>query len=392
MKKIFLFILTIFITVASGQNKISANHSLMNLTCKTCHSCDVPTKKDPCLIPCPRADMITVNQTPSQAPEVEVLKELSNKYLPVVFSHKIHAEMAEMAGGCKTCHHYNTVGPIQPCINCHETSRKRDDISKPDLEAAYHRQCITCHREWSHSNNCTSCHALKNASNTSLVSSNVKKISGKTHPKLEEPSKIVYETNYSKGKFVTFFHDEHIKTFGASCVNCHQQDNCTKCHDRDKTNLVQKISDGMPIKIQKSKAEHHKPCFSCHQNDSCSLCHKDKESGPFNHLEVTGWALNRFHEKLSCEKCHGTSKKFVKLNNDCISCHTNFAPGKFDHKITGLKLDENHSELDCKECHQEKTFAKPVCTNCHDDKSFPKNKPGKLTPVSLGKKPGAAKK
>ena len=370
--------------VSFGQNKMNENHSLTGLTCKTCHSCDVPTKQDPCLNPCPRADMITVNQTPEQAPEVEVLKELSKKYTPVVFPHRMHAQMAEMSGGCKTCHHYNTIGPIQPCINCHQTSRKRSDIGKPDLEAAYHQQCINCHREWSHTIDCTSCHALKKASGENIVTSKVKMMTGKTHPVLKEPVKLVYETDYSKGKIVTFYHDEHIKRFGINCTSCHQNNNCTKCHDKNKITQIQNLSNGQPIKIKKSKEEHHKPCFTCHQNDDCSSCHKDKISDPFNHFEVTGWALNRFHQKIACEKCHGKSKKFVKLNNECTSCHKNFKQGKFNHNVTGLKLDENHSELDCQDCHQEKTFAHPVCTNCHDDKSFPKNKPGTIVKISLG--------
>ena len=390
MKNLLLFILLVVVSISYGQSNLPKNHNLMNLTCKTCHSCDVPTRKDPCLNRCPRSEMITVNQTPAQAPEIEVLSELSKKYMPVVFSHRIHAEMSEMSGGCVICHHYNTSGPIQPCKNCHEVNRKRDDISKPDLEAAYHRQCINCHREWSHSDNCTSCHALKNSSNVNITKVTIKKITGKTHPKLEAPVKLVFETNYQKGKIVTFYHEEHVKTFGISCESCHQQDNCSNCHDKNKATMIQNIGK-MPIKLVKSKAEHHKPCFSCHQNDRCSLCHKDKESGPFNHLEVTGWALNKFHQNLSCEKCHGTSKKFVKLNNECTSCHSNFVQGKFNHSVTGLKLDENHSDLDCKECHHDKTFANPVCTNCHEDKSFPKDKPGKLVPISEANRKSAKK-
>ncbi len=386
-KKILTIIILFFSITIYSQNKLPKNHSLTNLTCKTCHTCDVPTKKNPCLVPCPRSEMVTINQSPDQAPEVEVLKELSSRYMPVVFSHKLHAQMSQMSGGCGTCHHYNTVGPIQPCINCHETSRKRADISKPDLEAAYHRQCINCHREWSHSNDCTSCHALKNKNESISIASYVKKMTGKSHPALVEPKKIVYETNYNKGKIVTFFHNEHINLFGAKCIDCHRDENCTKCHDKNKTTNVQQIYSDVPIKIHKSKEEHHKPCFSCHQDDKCSLCHKDKSMAPFNHAISTGWALNRFHENLTCEKCHGSSTKFVKLNNDCNNCHKDFVAGKFDHKVTGLKLSENHKDLDCNECHKEKNFTKtPTCENCHDDKSFPKDKPGTEVNISSKKK------
>ncbi len=368
--------------LAFGQNKLPKNHSMTNLTCKTCHSCEVPTKKDPCLNACPRAEMVTVKQSPSDAPEVEILKELSKTYMPVVFSHRVHAQMSEMSGGCETCHHYNTLGPIQPCINCHQTKRSRNDVTRPDLEAAYHQQCINCHREWSHTIDCTSCHALKTDKTEAAVKSSVAKLTGKSHPKIEEPKKIIFETDYKQGKIVTFFHDEHISVFGAKCINCHQQENCTKCHDKGETAAAKTSGDNMIVKIKKSPAQHHQPCFSCHQDDKCTTCHKQTESGPFDHAQNTGWALNRFHQKLSCSKCHGTSGKFVKLNPECTSCHSNFEQGKFEHSVTGLKLDETHSAFECAECHQKRDFSKPPsCAGCHDDKSYPKNKPGKMASI-----------
>ncbi len=381
MKKLLLLNILLFTISILGQSKLPKEHRLSTkLTCKTCHACEVPTRKDPCLVACPRNKMVTVYQSADKTVNVVTLGELSKKYMPVVFYHRAHAQMSEMSGGCATCHHYNTSGPIQPCKNCHQAERKRDDISKPDLEAAYHRQCINCHREWSHENSCTSCHELKtgNAAARQLVS--------KDHPKLKVPEKVVYETLSRKGKYVTFYHDEHIKLFGASCISCHQNENCTKCHDKGKPTLTQQLYDS-PIKIHKSADQHHKPCFSCHSEDKCSVCHLNKPEGPFNHAERTGWALNKFHQKLSCSECHGNSNKFVKLDNKCESCHKDFAAGKFDHSLTGLKLDENHKDLDCVECHKEKNFSNPpACDNCHDDKSFPKNKPGKEVLISLKRK------
>ena len=129
--------------IAQTQSK---NHSLQNVTCKTCHTCDVPTKQNPCLVACPRNEMITVNQTAEQGPDVIKIDNLANKYQPVTFSHKIHAQMSEMSGGCANCHHYNTSGPILACSDCHSAERKREDISKPDLQAAFHRLCIDCHQ------------------------------------------------------------------------------------------------------------------------------------------------------------------------------------------------------------------------------------------------------
>ncbi len=385
MRKIIFINALLFTAVLIGQTKPPKGHELLTkLTCKTCHGCEVPTKQDPCLTPCPRNQMVTVHQSADKTVNVVKLDELSKKYLHVVFPHRAHAQMSEMSGGCMTCHHYNTSGPIQPCKNCHQAQRNRADISKPDLEAAYHRQCINCHREWSHENSCVSCHALRTKDSAVHVTT-AKNSESINHPKIEEPAKVIYKTTSSKGKLVTFYHDEHFNLFGISCIKCHQQENCTECHDKQKTSMPQRQAN-VPIEIHKPAAQHHKPCFSCHSEDKCTVCHSNKPEGPFDHSERAGWALNKFHKVLACSQCHGTSGRFTRLDNKCESCHNNFAAGKFDHSITGLKLDENHKDADCVDCHLERNFSNPPsCKNCHDDKSYPKNKPGKEVKVSLKK-------
>jgi hypothetical protein len=368
----------LFFSTATNAQTTNKNHSLQNVNCKTCHTCDVPTKQNPCLVECPREEMITVHQTAEEGPDLVKIDILTNKYLPVNFSHKTHAQMSEMSGGCANCHHYNTAGPILACTDCHSVERKREDISKPDLQAAYHRQCIDCHKEWSHSTDCNSCHLSKGSNLVQKDLSSV--VSAKeNHPKVNKPEKLVYETNYNKGRIVTFFHNEHTNIFGAECVSCHKNDNCTRCHD---TKNVQTVSSNLPEKITKPASQHHQPCFKCHANDECTKCHLDKPAKPFNHKMSTGWALNRFHEKLECAKCHGSANKFTKLDNNCVSCHKNFAAGSFNHEKTGLKLDEMHVEFDCADCHIENFSDKPDCTNCHDDKSYPKNIPGSLVKVT----------
>lgn len=383
MKAIICSILVLFISVnTESQTRLPKNHSAQSLTCKTCHSCDVPTKKDPCLIPCPRNEMITVYQTAGDAPAVITIRTLEKDYFPVVFSHKMHAQMSQMSGGCAGCHHYNTAVPIRKCKNCHESNRKRDDISKPDLKGALHRQCLECHREWSHSTNCKSCHAQKSDYAGKKNKNILPVLSAKDHPVVPEPTKIVYKTTYDKGKLVTFFHDDHTNKFKLNCTSCHQQENCNRCHDQKKGPLVKQILPGEIMQVYKPKNEQHKPCFNCHKADACINCHLDKPVNKFDHASAAGWELNKFHEKLDCRKCHGQGNRFTKLNNECAGCHTNFTAGKFDHKTTGLQLSENHLAADCTDCHQDKTYSKPVCVNCHDDKNYPKDKPGKMVKIS----------
>jgi hypothetical protein len=352
---------------------IPSDHTLKTLNCKSCHSCEYPTKEDPCLIECPREEMVAAYHPPKEGPEVVVIDEMSENYMGVVFSHKMHAEMSEISNGCTGCHHYNTTGPVLNCRKCHEITRSREDVSVPDLKAAYHRQCMSCHKQWSGENGCnTQCHQPKSPDSQVRMKQLVKEITGKTHPLRPEPMKMIWETNYDKGKIVTFFHDEHVQLFNLKCSDCHSGDNCIKCHEPK----AQEQTSGA-VKIKKSEEEHHKPCNNCHYKDACNKCHRTSEMMPFEHGRASGWSLKWYHTNLECTRCHGNEIPLKKLDNNCTTCHKNFTRGEFNHKVTGLILSEVHRELDCNNCHVKGDFGKtPVCTECHDDKSYPRDLPG----------------
>jgi hypothetical protein len=363
--------------IKNQENKnqnISSDHIKQPLNCKSCHACEYPTKEDPCLLECPRESMVPVNHSPKEGPDVVVIDEMSENYTGVVFSHKMHAQMSEISTGCTGCHHYNTTGAILNCRKCHESNRTRENVSIPDLKAAYHRQCMTCHEQWSGENGCNSqCHSRKGPDSQVRLQQSIKDITGKLHPIRPKPSKMIWNTNYEKGKIVTFFHDEHVQLFKLNCSDCHSGDNCMKCHELKTPTDFSKVID-----IKKSEEEHHKPCNNCHYTDACQKCHKENEMMPFNHGRTTGWNLKSYHSQLACIKCHGNQIPFKKLDNNCTTCHKNFTVGSFDHKLTGLILSENHKDFECNNCHKDNTFAKaPICTECHDDKSYPADLPGK---------------
>jgi len=116
-------------------------------------------------------------------PEMIEIKGLSNLYDAAWFSHQMHTGYA--AEGCASCHHHNTVGPAMPaCSTCHSPAAKLDagfevkiagscaqchkgesikgPLSIPDLKAAYHNQCMGCHKEYgSGPLKCDGCHAKK---------------------------------------------------------------------------------------------------------------------------------------------------------------------------------------------------------------------------------------
>lgn len=92
-------------------------------------------------------------------PETVTINVLSQKYIPVLFPHQSHAEMS---GDCVTCHHHSPEGETLACKSCHSIKPdiKKDDV--PSLKAAYHLQCVECHRQQDvELSRCTFCHAQK---------------------------------------------------------------------------------------------------------------------------------------------------------------------------------------------------------------------------------------
>lgn len=367
--KIFLAVtsITLFSSISPAQSHVKAE-----LDCSSCHECETPTKSNPCLVACPRKEMMTVHIPADMSPKIIKINKIEatdDLYEPVIFSHRLHAEMSEMSGGCQMCHHYNPPGKVVPCTNCHETNRKRTDISKPDLKAAYHRQCMNCHKEWSNSVTCESCHEL-NSSGKTAFDKKVLEMEN-VHPKLTIPTKLIFKTPVQNGTLVTFFHNEHNDLFGLDCISCHREESCVKCHNKTRSLVSEELS----------LKEKHKKCSACHDTgikNGCGSCHSKKELEPFNHLKRTGFNLKSYHAKLECIQCHKTKSEFSGLSGNCLSCHKEWGSKSFEHKVTGFILDEVHSEFECSDCHKEKDFSKtPSCENCHDDKIYPKDKPGK---------------
>ena len=373
---IFVIALTFLCGTAPGQESKWKKHAPPQRTevqCKTCHACPKPTKTDPCLVNCPRMHVLPGHSSGQRGPEVLEMGEKGGQFGPVRFTHKLHAEMSEMSGGCYGCHHYNSTSmTILSCRECHPKARSRADISMPDLKGAYHRQCMDCHRQWTHSTACNGCHRKETPG---AATAGTGATTAKSHPKVPLPTKVTYETRNQDGSFVTFFHDDHAMRFGLECADCHRQEGCVRCHDVRKNGAAD--ARVREVKTQRPMDQLHEPCFACHAQDKCEACHVAAPMKAFDHARSAGWALNRFHRELSCQKCHGEMKRFTKVDTRCTTCHKGWTPAAFKHRITGLQLDATHSGLDCESCHIDMSFAvAPSCAGCHEDKSYPAQRPG----------------
>ena len=357
--------------------------------CRCCHACDKPTTRDPCLHACrrPRERDITKELQKGPVPQgIILLDMLSNiadakdHFGPVPFDHTGHAKWAEIAGGCTICHHYTPEGAAHPaCRTCHELEFLHVDISKPGLKGAYHRQCMGCHREWSHDTRCGACHLPRVREDQQPRDADTitkDDALARMHQPCPAPEAKVYQTNYPEdvGSKVYFHHQRHTQIYQFECTGCHQGDSCTRCHEVGRKQVPQVCT----------AEERHKLCSACHQiEDVCGRCHKqpgEPEPAPFEHAS-TGWPLGRYHAKTGCRTCH-TEMPFRKLDRDCNSCHSDWEPDSFDHAVTGQALDENHAEIDCSDCHADRKFdVAPRCDECHDeDEGFvvPQKRPGLL--------------
>src|SRR5205807_8299079 len=158
--------------------------------------------------------------------------------------------------GCITCHHRDPEANAKTaasmpagtvaikrqadaaqhpaCRTCHEP--RRVDLHQPGLKGAYHRQCLNCHREWAHANDCEVCHKPRG---TSLLANGKTltpdDIMGRMHPPLREPDVKLIKANFTPadGENVVFRHKEHINAYGIKCVTCHKaEDSSARCHEK----------------------------------------------------------------------------------------------------------------------------------------------------------------
>lgn len=276
LKKILLIILPLIICLFGIQILFAQNDHPQDATqppCRDCHICKSPTTDHPCLTGCLIEKKSHKKRSPAEGPDVRILNQIQKSEPAVRFDHKAHAEMVGMGNGCGTCHHYSPVGNYPPCSECHEKKPSNPEhLSKPGLNGAYHRQCMGCHREWSHDTKCGICHIPCEDDGIILDGIDEGDIAGISHPVIVEPTSKIYHTPYEPGPIVTFYHDEHVDLFGFACVDCHKEENCSYCHDLTH-----------PDELVKTEEEKHEICTNCHLKQNCGRCHDTKRKPAFNH-------------------------------------------------------------------------------------------------------------
>ena len=308
-----------------------------------------------------------VSQMRAQEATVDIPESISLGLLraifqPVTFPHKDHAHMSEMGTGCVTCHHYAADEIYDPCADCHTNDPGDLDSGIPSLNAAFHRKCLSCHREWNGANVCGTCHIK--------ASEPVPAAKKTDRAPIRYPQVVSFQTPFVDMTRVTFHHAEHVELFRIDCASCHKNEKCVVCHGEQQV-ADNKVGD-LPIR--------HFPCSTCHDvktESGCAKCHSKQAKTGFTH-DMTAFPLKAFHASRNCTVCHDATSMVKKLDPTCTNCHENFELGSFEHEATGLVLELGHEDFDCYECHIDDRFDQPPsCYECHeDDVKYPDDLPG----------------
>lgn len=353
MRRSLLLIALLMAPVAAR----TADHEDQKLDCTLCHACEFPSKADPCLKEgkCPRHE-VTRELKADMGPDVVILDELEDLYVPVRFQHAAHARMVAMDKGCETCHHFTPPNSPHPaCKECHPASVVHEDLEQPGLKGAYHRQCLGCHAEWDSQTKCEICHEKKKGGRLKGEATTVCQHSH--YEPIEMKELILFHTDYDEGDVVPFHHRNHSEKYELNCSVCHKEQSCTRCHVQG--------ADSHPMG-ELQTVNLHDTCYQCHGKQDCGECHGRDPNDLFDHVK-TGWPLKPYHKKLHCRACHTEGQIYVPQNPDCATCHPQGWGDDFDHTVTGVTLNEVHGELACADCHVDGPGSEPDCSGCHDD-------------------------
>jgi hypothetical protein len=100
-----------------------------------------------------------------------IINRRENHYGPVRFMHSKHAAAIQ---DCAICHHARPADKAAKetvrCSACHQESFREDHPERLGLKAAYHQQCIKCHRDEAKGPvDCSGCHPKNVPDHTELV-------------------------------------------------------------------------------------------------------------------------------------------------------------------------------------------------------------------------------
>jgi len=313
-----------------------------------------------------------------------------------------HADVEEE---CSSCHApFSRANQPQLCLECHE-----DVAADIAADVGFHgrhpevagHECSVCHSE----------HRGREADITSLVPETF------DHSMTDFPLDGAHATQTCSSCHAS---GEKHREAPTTCDGCHSDDDahrgnlgtdCQQCHVTTawkEARFDHARETGFTLLGQHAGAtcaschidqvfkNTGSECIDCHQADdvhggergvACGDCHNPEgwKDTQFNHLSVTGFALEAAHGRLACAACHLNGMSLKNPPDDCAGCHSSndVHQGQrgndcgschnqrswrvdFDHLAKAdFPLLGRHAELTCESCHTG-ALTDPLPTACEE--------------------------
>jgi len=200
--------------------------------------------------------------------------------------------------------------------------------------------------------------------------------------------------------------DQHRGALGEDCAACHTPADWSQwTFDHFADNGFALAGKHKDVTCSGCHADQHykstpTTCIGCHREDDvhkglngddCESCHtvNNWQESLFDHGKKTSFALLGKHATASCDQCHSTRAKTMRLDSSCISCHRDddvhkgrlgddcadchdakaWQASGFKHDLrTSFPLLGKHSTAQCAACHleaPEKVSLGTACIDCH---------------------------
>ena len=348
-------------------------------------------------------------------------------YGPVRFMHMKHGTVVK---DCVACHHYKPAHGDAPemvrCSACHQSAFNKKVPGRIGLKAAYHQQCMNCHKEMSRGPvGCTDCHAKNVPDHRELVQLpdhpdpvTVTKECLRRHDDAAQdmltsahwlwrgpsPHTPGAEKRVDLGKATNTINNfcVALPSNWPRCTSCHAgygwkdadfdftdktKMDCLVCHDTTLTYRKVPTEAGMPYpqldlkKIAQSVGKpSRKTCGDCHFQGGGGDAVKHGDMNGILYYPSRNCDVHMGGMDFQCHECHKTrnhkiSGRSISLpvaegSRSCEDCHTH-SPHKFHagkghegHNLLNHHLNRHTEHVACQTCHS------PVYSKCKPTKTW----------------------
>lgn len=353
--------------------------------------------------------------------ESPLISEEEDLFGPVRFMHKKHAAIL---GDCTGCHHYRPADPtaqeIARCSACHRKSFEPEMLERIGLKAAYHRQCMDCHKERNQGPvGCTECHAKKVPDHSKLVKlpenpspMDVTRECLRCHDKQGEemlqsahwlwrgPSPFTegHEKDIHLGKATNTVNNFCIAlpSNWPRCTSCHagygwkdgsfdftdkSRIDCLVCHDMTETYAKAPPAAGMPypevdlLKVAQNVGKpSRKTCGDCHFSGGGGDAVKHGDMNAILYYPTKECDIHMGGMNFQCHECHKTrnhqimgrslSVPVAEGSRTCESCHTAAPHPESPGNMLAHHLNRHTAHVACNTCHS------PIYAKCKATKTW----------------------